>query len=172
MLRVTAQGEDFEAALSATAPGGQGVALSPTQNGSFFETTAPSSGLYTIRVSATDRTRLGTYNLYLVGLGQETRGKLDPFNDRRDVDVIFDSVDLKIEKLGWYRIDLFENLHRGRLTLRDKHYGEVARNEGAERPLQIHTLLYPGTYHVIVDDDAGGGDWRVVVTMTFEGAGS
>jgi hypothetical protein len=156
----------------AVTPGGQG-ALDPrlsvsgpsglqfnvSRNGVYskVDTTASAAGLYTIRVSAADPARLGSYELWATGSGKEVRGNLDPFAADRDGISFFNAVDLTAENPGWYKIELWEGFHDGLLILRDNGYKDVARDDGSGARdktsavnLAVTTNLGSSTYHIIV----------------------
>jgi hypothetical protein len=122
-------------------------------------------------VSAADPSQLGTYDLSLTGKGKEIRGKLDPFNSDRDGFNDATTIDLTAENPGWYKIELWENLHGGLLILRDQGNREIARDDGSgardgssSANLSLTSNVGSGTYHVLVEDDFNGGDWRLVIT--------
>lgn len=64
--------------------------------------------------------------------------------------------------------------------MRDKDYRDVAEDDGSDRggnsdqpgTRTVHTELGRGTYHVIVEDDFTGGDWRLLVTYLGPSGGS
>lgn len=159
--------------LSVVAPGGQLMAVSQQGVEGRFETRAPSAGLYTIHVAAADPQQLaGAYALYIKVPGLVIKGDLDPFSDKRDAGFLYETWDLKADRAGWYMVALeAKEFHSGRLIIRDKDYRDVAVDDGSAGDhgdpvpgmFAVQPILGVGTYHVVIEDDLTGGEWKLTV---------